>query len=248
METNPVITPFLHLPTEIRLNIYGFCGNPLNYPFSQFEGLYLSCRQIHNEMDEECRKILQGQLAPVEAFDLSGTNLSFKDLRNPVVNIYLIKEEGEQAALDFNDNLLDESVEFIESLPPLHLESVTIKYHGVPFSKLTYFCVEVMHGLDCALQTNPLLSIKKIIIGFDQTENIRLDYFFDETVRLVEYKDGCVFEWLPRYRAHLDPVMVVLKGAFLSKRVEKEQRVTICKRLGRNIPEWGVQACSGIMY
>jgi hypothetical protein len=55
--------PFLRLPGELRNQIYGYIAIPNSAPLSSYKGLYLSCRQVKNEMDyevvEEYQKYLQ---------------------------------------------------------------------------------------------------------------------------------------------------------------------------------------------
>ncbi|KAI1683713.1 hypothetical protein KJE20_06218 [Pyrenophora tritici-repentis] len=54
---------FLDLPAETRLQIYSYMAIPDTTPFSAYHGLYLSCRQVRAEMDDECGKIL-GEYLP----------------------------------------------------------------------------------------------------------------------------------------------------------------------------------------
>jgi hypothetical protein len=53
---------FLRLPTELRLAIYTVMAIPDTAPFSAYHGLYMSCRQIKLEMDDQCAKVLGAHL------------------------------------------------------------------------------------------------------------------------------------------------------------------------------------------
>ncbi|CAE7185786.1 hypothetical protein CFE70_006352 [Pyrenophora teres f. teres 0-1] len=61
------MTSFLQLPSEIRLQVYSHMAIPFTTPFSAYRGLYLSCRQIRAEMDDECGKILGEYLHTIKA-------------------------------------------------------------------------------------------------------------------------------------------------------------------------------------
>jgi hypothetical protein len=54
---------FLSLPFEMRINIYKYIS-PLNSDFSytNYQGLYLSCKAVQQEMDTECPKAFQATL------------------------------------------------------------------------------------------------------------------------------------------------------------------------------------------
>lgn len=58
--------PFLKkLPAEIRNEIYGMIATPTDAPFSEYKGLYLSCRQIKQEMDYECSRVFEKHVTKV---------------------------------------------------------------------------------------------------------------------------------------------------------------------------------------
>jgi hypothetical protein len=54
---------FFDIPPEIRLEIYGYVANLNSAPFIDAHGLFLSCRQINDEMEHEGRKLLRSQYA-----------------------------------------------------------------------------------------------------------------------------------------------------------------------------------------
>jgi hypothetical protein len=49
---------FLGLPTELRFMVYREISDPLTACVSDYKGMYLSCRQLKAEMDQECPKPL----------------------------------------------------------------------------------------------------------------------------------------------------------------------------------------------
>jgi hypothetical protein len=51
--------PFLRLPLELRLQVYGYIAEavPRTAPMADYAGLYLSCRQVNQEMKSEYVKI-----------------------------------------------------------------------------------------------------------------------------------------------------------------------------------------------
>jgi hypothetical protein len=58
---------FLCLPFELRLQIYGYISYPHDAPLSQYQGLYLSCSQIKNELDDEGTKVVRAFFSRLEA-------------------------------------------------------------------------------------------------------------------------------------------------------------------------------------
>jgi hypothetical protein len=58
---------FLCLPLELRLQIYGYISFPHDAPLSQYQGLYLSCQQIKNELDDEGAKVVRAFFSRLEA-------------------------------------------------------------------------------------------------------------------------------------------------------------------------------------
>ncbi|KAH4906326.1 hypothetical protein HBH70_108280 [Parastagonospora nodorum] len=63
------MTSFLDLPLELRYQVYFYIAIPRYTYFSTYHGLYLSCHQVRNEMNQECGSILQKHL------DLIGDSL-----------------------------------------------------------------------------------------------------------------------------------------------------------------------------
>ena len=61
----PSNRPFLSLPGEIRNNIYSYC-TPLNGPLSSYDGLLLSCKQIHSEFPVQAIKSFNKVIEDVE--------------------------------------------------------------------------------------------------------------------------------------------------------------------------------------
>jgi hypothetical protein len=56
------MTSFLDLPLELRYQVYFYIAIPRYTYFSTYHGLYLSCHQVRNEMNQECGSILQKHL------------------------------------------------------------------------------------------------------------------------------------------------------------------------------------------
>jgi hypothetical protein len=117
-------TGFLDLPAELRLEIYEWVNADNTVPTSEFKGLYLSCRQIKEEMDDACitkptqmvQKILNDDAIP---FTFTPTK-NFSKVRQLTIRLpanYLL----DQAWDDYPgfDNL--------HKLLSLPLESVTVK-------------------------------------------------------------------------------------------------------------------------
>jgi hypothetical protein len=50
---------FFSLPAELRFRIYSYFAVPQSAPFSNYRGLYSSCRQIMGEIDEEGGRIFR---------------------------------------------------------------------------------------------------------------------------------------------------------------------------------------------
>jgi hypothetical protein len=57
---------FLSLPAELRFQIYGIIAIPTT-PFSAYRGMYLSCRQVKSELDEEGTKAVKAYVADIAA-------------------------------------------------------------------------------------------------------------------------------------------------------------------------------------
>jgi hypothetical protein len=57
---------FLSLPAELRFQIYGIIAIP-TIPFSAYHGMYLSCRQVKSELDEEGIKAVKAYVADIAA-------------------------------------------------------------------------------------------------------------------------------------------------------------------------------------
>jgi hypothetical protein len=55
--------PFLELPTELRFHVYAIITIPRDAPFSAYSGVYLSCKQIKAEIDQEGAKATKSYLA-----------------------------------------------------------------------------------------------------------------------------------------------------------------------------------------
>jgi hypothetical protein len=56
---------FYTLPPELRLEIYSYMAIPFEVSFWSWQGLYFSCKEIHDEMDTECGRLLKGHLQPI---------------------------------------------------------------------------------------------------------------------------------------------------------------------------------------
>jgi hypothetical protein len=67
---------FLNLPLELRFQIYGITADPSIAPFSEYQGLYLSCRQIKDEMDTELPRATNAHLARITALLPPGVTIS----------------------------------------------------------------------------------------------------------------------------------------------------------------------------
>jgi hypothetical protein len=59
--------PFLGLPREMRNMIYAHTAVFKDTHFSAYHGLYLSCRRVRTEMDEECGRVLTSHLNAIRA-------------------------------------------------------------------------------------------------------------------------------------------------------------------------------------
>jgi hypothetical protein len=59
--------PFLSLPLELRLQIYGHIADkvPRETNIAKFSGLYLSCHQIKQEFEGEYMKIFTRKIAKI---------------------------------------------------------------------------------------------------------------------------------------------------------------------------------------
>jgi hypothetical protein len=55
--------PFLELPPELRFHVYAIITIPRDAPFSAYSGVYLSCKQIKAEIDQEGAKATKSYLA-----------------------------------------------------------------------------------------------------------------------------------------------------------------------------------------
>ena len=62
----PPRTSLLGLPVELRINIYGNISPMLDDHFGAYKGLYLSCRQIHDELKEEAAKRMNKYLSGIQ--------------------------------------------------------------------------------------------------------------------------------------------------------------------------------------
>lgn len=57
----------LDLPAEMRIAIYSFIGpTQQSFRYSDYRGLYFSCKMIHREMDAECPKQFQDKLEDLQ--------------------------------------------------------------------------------------------------------------------------------------------------------------------------------------
>ena len=119
---------FALLP-EIRLMVYGYAVNLNSSPFIDAQCLFLSCQQIHAEMDAEGKKLLRARYAtikkslPFEAgilFDIPATFQQLRHLRISLATSASIPDV-DPADLYFWDQLL--------VIMELHLDSPTLTFH-----------------------------------------------------------------------------------------------------------------------
>jgi hypothetical protein len=57
---------FLDLPPEMRFQVYAYIAIPDSAPFSDYHGMYLSCKQIRTEMNKECGRVLGSHLKAIQ--------------------------------------------------------------------------------------------------------------------------------------------------------------------------------------
>jgi hypothetical protein len=72
------IFPFLLLPAEIRLQIYGIIAIPDTDLVSSYKGLFLSCKQIKDEMEDEFTYVFGKHIQPLKsamAAELPGSSV-----------------------------------------------------------------------------------------------------------------------------------------------------------------------------
>ena len=110
---------FLSLPTELRFEIYGYIAVPYEAPLSTYAGLYLSCRQVKDELDSEGTKLLEAHLSETIA-DVEGLRLDF-----PVTGTLSTMQH---VHLVVCDRVCSVRFHHLSSLFSLHLSSITISY------------------------------------------------------------------------------------------------------------------------
>jgi hypothetical protein len=67
VESKAGIFPFLLLPAEIRLQIYGIMAIPDTDLVSSYKGLFLSCKQIKDEMEDEFTYVFGKYIQPLKS-------------------------------------------------------------------------------------------------------------------------------------------------------------------------------------
>jgi hypothetical protein len=139
---------FLALPTELRFMVYHHVSDPVATCLSDYKGMYLSCRQIKAEMDQECPRPLSKYLEMEGGPEPGQLNLQlvplprqphFRDIRN----LRITFELGDWLAnvnltpfahyiwrphwVGTDDFFASNSPRFLNlgSLAPLKLESIT---------------------------------------------------------------------------------------------------------------------------
>jgi hypothetical protein len=92
-ETMPLSS--LHkLPAELRFQIYTHMASVTEAPFWSYCGLYLSCKAIHSELEEEGAKVLRRSLEDISSqWDtMSGLRLElrsrFSEMRRVTLHLY----------------------------------------------------------------------------------------------------------------------------------------------------------------
>ncbi|KAF2826974.1 hypothetical protein CC86DRAFT_406206 [Ophiobolus disseminans] len=56
----------LDLPTELRFQVYSYISVPLEAPFANYHGLYLSCNQVKEDINSEGSRLFRTYLASVK--------------------------------------------------------------------------------------------------------------------------------------------------------------------------------------
>ncbi|KAF2826973.1 hypothetical protein CC86DRAFT_466732 [Ophiobolus disseminans] len=108
---------FFSLPGELRFAIYAIIAIPDTAPFSAYHGLYMSCRQIKTEMDDECGKRFGAYLETLKS--------AFQDGPRPIrLTFGETYPTMHHARLSTND--LGVYNKTLDPLASLHLESLTL--------------------------------------------------------------------------------------------------------------------------
>ncbi|PVH99290.1 hypothetical protein DM02DRAFT_629515 [Periconia macrospinosa] len=220
---------FLSLPAEIRLKIYPLCANPLDRPFSEYKGLYLSCRQIYWEMDVECTKIWKTHLGDWIK-DRDKPNTSFRDLRNPVIEFDFDKLFNPRGITHVCNNLN-------YFFPSVHLDTLTLKPQTIPTHDGSWYCGHIFITMGEMFMKNPLVNIKRFVVEFDKKDQfISLDEPWEGVIRFLEYEDSWVYECRRLTRTEeLIPVSLIFKDGSLKKQMERPgidmPKIRVNKRL-----------------
>jgi hypothetical protein len=97
------VVSFLDLPAELRFHIYALVAIPTAAPFSTYCGLYLSCKQVKNELDSEGHRVLQAHMVELSALKLGiqvSTTTAFRSPQHLHVFLDPAIYPGEPMALD----------------------------------------------------------------------------------------------------------------------------------------------------
>jgi hypothetical protein len=133
----PKPASLIGLPAELRLQIYNQTARALRSPFHDYAGLYLTCRQIRNEMDYE----LCTQAAAV--YQILGLNLpdgmkihwksgaaSYHELTG--VNVWIPR----WALYPGSTDRLMEMLCFLRTITVFHFHTLTVRIQDAPESAI----------------------------------------------------------------------------------------------------------------
>ncbi|KAF2243115.1 hypothetical protein BU26DRAFT_582164 [Trematosphaeria pertusa] len=150
----------LQLPAELRVNVYDKIALNGFLPYADprdYQGLFLSCKQIHDEMEQECFRAAPGVLDHLQSKLDHFLNLeplqpkSFSELMNLTVSIprWALHSPRKQKAM----------IKSLKPLAALHLSSLKLL-------------------LDEQLETRSILTLRDQLPHTDWLEFLRIDAMF----------------------------------------------------------------------
>jgi hypothetical protein len=134
--------PFLDLPAELRLSVYGYLCNIHTTPFAACQGLYLSCRSIKAEIDSEGARITGADLADIQSRLL----VSSFDIPTSFSAMHHVRLIMERHARDDHSSVLHD----LKLLSGTHITSLTVSIHEIDDDGYrAYYDIKVLYELLC---------------------------------------------------------------------------------------------------
>jgi hypothetical protein len=155
--------PFLDLPAELRLSVYGYLCNIHTTPFAACQGLYLSCRSIKAEIDSEGARITGADLADIQSRLL----VSSFDMPTSFSVMHHVRLIMERRARDDRGPVFHD----LKLMLGIHATSLMVSIHEDDGYR-GYFDLEVLFALFCGYHENRA-EAKCVVLGLPVADNWR---------------------------------------------------------------------------